>query len=59
MRRFFGAPVDSAGAPGANGPVLTNRQARTLFRGYCRQPFAGPFKLYKLYGRAAAFTPSG
>ncbi|MCW3063313.1 MAG: Right handed beta helix region [Solirubrobacterales bacterium] len=59
MRAFFGAQVDSAGAPGATGPVLSERQGTTLISSYCRQSFAGPFKLYKIYGRAAAFTAAG
>jgi hypothetical protein len=59
MRGFFGGQVDSSSAPGANGPVLDDRHATTLLDGYCRQPFAAAFKLYKIYGRAAAFTAAG
>lgn len=59
LRAFFGAQVDSASAPGTRGPVLEDRHAGALLQGYCRQSFAGAFKLYKIYGRAAAFTPGG
>jgi hypothetical protein len=57
FRSFFGASVP--GAPSMRGPVLSNKQAQSLFTSYCRQSFAGAFKLYKIYGRAAAFTPAG
>jgi hypothetical protein len=55
LRAFFGARVD---APGARGQVLPDRYAYTLLSSYCRQPFAGAFMLYRLYGNAAAFTAS-
>jgi len=58
LHDFFGAPVDATAAPSAGGPVLTTEAANRLFDTYCGQPFAGAFKLYKIYGRAAAFTPS-
>jgi hypothetical protein len=53
FKQFFGRPVDPAHGHGA---VLSDTQANRLFDGYCRQSFAGAFKLYKLYGRAVAFT---
>jgi hypothetical protein len=53
LRAFFGGRVD---APGARGQVLSDRYAYTLLSSYCRQPFAGAFMLYRLYGNAAAFT---
>jgi hypothetical protein len=56
LRTFFGGPVDSAGAPGQRGSVLTDPRATMLLDGYCRAPFADAFKLYKIYGRAAAFS---
>jgi hypothetical protein len=56
---FFGAPVDGADTRGRRGPVLTTDQASQLFDSYCGQAFAGAFKLYKIYGRAAAFTSTG
>jgi hypothetical protein len=55
MRRFFGAPVD---APHLRGQTLSDAQALKLFDAYCARPFASAFKLYKIYGRAAAFTPA-
>lgn len=53
MRAFFGAQVDS---PGTLGKALTDRQAFALFDGYCKQPYAAAFALYRIYGNAAAFT---
>ena len=53
MRSFFGAPVDPTHG---RGQVLTDAHAMSLFNDYCAHPFARAFKLYKLYGRAAAFT---
>ena len=37
------------------GAVLDDDQAYDLLEGQCEPEFAGAFKLYKLYGRAAAF----
>ena len=53
LRNFFGGRVD---APGARGQVLPDKYAYTLLSSYCRQPFAGAFMLYRLYGNAAGFT---
>lgn len=36
---------------------LSDAQAYRLFDGWCSQRYATAFKLYKLYTRAAAFTP--
>jgi hypothetical protein len=55
FKRFFGGPVDNGSG---RGQVLGDKQATALFQGYCSQSFAGAFKLYKIYGRAAAFTPA-
>jgi hypothetical protein len=48
------------GAPttGGSPAVLSEDQALDLFDNYCSESFAGAFKLYKLYARAAAFQPS-
>ena len=51
---FAGGEV--AGTGGGTGPVLAEKRAYDLFEGYCGAPFARAFKLYKLYGRAAAFA---
>jgi hypothetical protein len=59
LRSFFGARVPDTGGSSLRGPVLGDKQAESLFTNYCRQSFAGAFKLYKIYGRAAAFTPAG
>jgi hypothetical protein len=53
LRAFFGGKVDS---PGARGQVLPDGRAYGLLTGYCSQPFASAFMLYRLYGNAAAFT---
>ncbi len=37
------------------GPVLDDEQGYDVLEGQCEPEFAGAFKLYKLYGRAAAF----
>ena len=36
---------------------LTDDQAYSLFENWCSHSYATAFKLYKLYTRAAAFTP--
>jgi hypothetical protein len=56
FRHFFGGSVSPGASTGRRGPVLTDRQAEALFDRYCRLRFAGSFKLYKIYGRAAAFS---
>ena len=47
------------GSPAGRGRGLDDERAYELFEGYCRQPFARRFKLYKLYTRAAAFSGPG
>jgi hypothetical protein len=46
----------ATGSPAGRGAVLDDDKAYDLFDGYCREPFAKRFKLYKLYTRAAAFA---
>ena len=57
LKDFAGGPVvgNSATAPSGTGAVLDDKQAYDLFNRYCAASFAGAFKLYKLYERAAAF----
>jgi hypothetical protein len=55
LRSILGGDVIGRGASG-RGSVLRDAQARRLFDGYCRQPFAREFSLYKLYGQAAGFA---
>lgn len=43
---------------GIRGVVLSEDEAYDLLERYCEQSFASQFKLYKLYGRAAAFHGS-
>lgn len=56
IREFTGGPI--AGTP-ASGRTLTDEQAYDLFENYCANEYARGFKLYKLYGRAAAFSGPG
>lgn len=51
---FFGAAVDNDQGRGA---ILADDKATAVIDGACRPSYAGAFKLYKIYGRAAAFTP--
>jgi hypothetical protein len=53
IREFTGGPI--AGSP-ASGRILSDEDAYDLFENYCANEFARGFKLYKLYGRAAAFS---
>lgn len=52
IRQFSGGPVGSA--PG-RGAILDDKQAYEVLDGYCKSPIASAFKLYRIYGRAAAF----
>ena len=52
IREFTGGPV--AGTD-ASGSILDDQKAYDLFENACSQDYARAFKLYKLYGRAAAF----
>jgi hypothetical protein len=54
LRDFAGGP---SGSPAGHGNVLDDKQAYKLFENWCSNSFARGFKLYKLYTRAAAFTP--
>jgi hypothetical protein len=54
LRDFAGGPT---GSSGGHGNVLDDKKAYELFQGWCSNYFARGFKLYKLYTRAAAFTP--
>jgi hypothetical protein len=53
IREFTGAPIAGTAA---SGRTLGDEQAYDLFERYCANEFARGFKLYKLYGRAAAFS---
>jgi hypothetical protein len=56
---FFSGPIGDGGrGPEGPGPTLLARQARRVFRSYCAQSFGRALKLYKLFGRAAAFNPA-
>ena len=55
MRAFFGATADN----GERGATLSDSAATRLLDGACKPAYARAFKLYKLYGRAAAFTSQG
>jgi hypothetical protein len=52
IRNYTGGPVAGSGGHGA---TLDDEEAYELFERYCANDFARGFKLYKLYGRAAAF----
>lgn len=54
IRRFAGGPI---GSPAGQGAVLPDEKAYDLFANTCKLRYARSFKLYKLYTRAAAFTP--
>lgn len=53
IREFTGGSI--AGSD-ASGRTISDDQAYDLFENYCENEFARGFKLYKLYGRAAAFS---
>lgn len=54
LRAFAGGPT---GSPAGHGNTLVDKKAYDLLQGYCQASFARGFKLYKLYTRAAAFSP--
>jgi hypothetical protein len=54
MTIFFGGKADNGGG---NGQTLSTDQAFSVLTTGCKPRWAGAIKLYKLYGRAAAFTP--
>jgi hypothetical protein len=57
MYEFFTARLDIP-SEHAYGTGLTDAKAVKLFDGYCKPSFAGNFRLYRLYGDAATFTPT-
>ena len=54
LRAFSGGPT---GSPAGHGNTLPDKQGYDLMQNWCRNSFARGFKLYKLYTRAAAFSP--
>lgn len=56
LGEFASGPV---GSPAGNGARLKDDVAYRFLDGYCSHSYATYFKLYKLYTRAAAFTPQG
>ena len=52
---FVGGPV---GGTGGTGVVLSEDRAYDLFENVCENEYARGFKLYKVYGRGAAFGGS-
>jgi hypothetical protein len=54
IRNFAGGPV---GSPAGRGATLPDEKAYDLFENTCANAYARAFKLYKLYTRAASFTP--
>ncbi len=52
IEEFTGGPI--AGTD-ASGNTLDDQRAYDLFENVCSNDYARAFKLYKLYGRAAAF----
>lgn len=62
IRDYTGGPVQGSSATegsSARGSVLDDDVAYDYFDQYCENEFARGFKLYKLYGRAAAFGARG
>lgn len=53
---FFGARVNRRYG---RGQTLAPDRAQAVLSNGCRPAYAARIKLYKLYGRAAAFTPAG
>lgn len=53
LRDFAG---DRTGSPGGRGATLDDEDAYDLLERSCEPGYAGGFKLYKLYTRAAAFS---
>ena len=56
MRIFFMGHVDQPGTMIGQG--LPNDLALRLFDGYCKPAYADNFRLYRIYGDAAAFHPA-
>lgn len=53
IKEFAGGPVPGRAE---HGRTIPDDRAYELFESYCKHEFARGFKLYKLYGRAAAFS---
>jgi hypothetical protein len=51
------AEFESGEPTGTEGRFLATEQAYDLFERACEPEYAGAFKLYKIYARAAAFQP--
>ena len=51
---FAGGPT---GSPAGHGNTLSSQRGYDVLQAWCKNSFARGFKLYKLYTRAAAFTP--
>jgi hypothetical protein len=58
LEDFAGGPVvgNNPSDPSGTGAVLDDDRAYDLLDGLCKAEFAGGFKLYKLYQRAAGFS---
>ena len=55
---FAGGPTGGpTGSPAGHGNTLSEKRGYDVLENWCQQSFASGFKLYKLYTRAAAFTP--
>jgi hypothetical protein len=55
---FAGGPTGGpTGSPAGHGNTLSEKRGYEVMQNWCEQSFARGFKLYKLYTRAAAFTP--
>jgi hypothetical protein len=54
IRAFISTPVPGTGG---GGVTLDDERAYELFEGACSRGFARSFTLYRLYVRAAAFSP--
>jgi hypothetical protein len=52
LSAYFGKRIDQ---PEGRGPTLSDDEAEALIERFCKPSYAGAFKLYKIYGRAAAF----
>lgn len=55
MKDFFMGHVDQ---PGTLGQGLPDALAMRVLNGYCAPSFADNFRLYRIYGDAAAFHPA-
>jgi hypothetical protein len=53
IRGFAGGRT---GSPAGTGATIEDDEAYELFERWCAESYAGGFRLYKLYPRAAAFS---